>query len=186
MKLSDRLFEDGVFAQGIGFPTVAQRQGARAHDRHRHAHARRPAVRARRVQAGRAASSGSSDGTIGPAAACGRAPRPAVSRDDAKARRLGVLRDLHARPEPPATSSGCSRSTRRRPTASSRAASTRTRSPALPWHVRCVAPHAAQFFVAFTARLSPARRALYGIGSGHRARRPAAACFAGSLSSECP
>ena len=24
MKLSDRLFEEGVFAQGIGFPTVAQ------------------------------------------------------------------------------------------------------------------------------------------------------------------
>jgi glycine C-acetyltransferase len=24
MKLSDRLFEEGVFAQGIGFPTVAR------------------------------------------------------------------------------------------------------------------------------------------------------------------
>ena len=24
MKLSDRLFEEGVFAQGIGFPTVAK------------------------------------------------------------------------------------------------------------------------------------------------------------------
>ena len=52
MKLSDRLFEEGVFAQGIAFPTVA-RQGAGAHDRHRHAHARGAAVRARHVRQGR-------------------------------------------------------------------------------------------------------------------------------------
>ena len=57
MKLSDRLFEEGVFAQGIAFPTVAQRQGARADDRHRDAHARGPAVRARRVRARSAGSS---------------------------------------------------------------------------------------------------------------------------------
>ena len=65
MKLSDRLFAEGVFAQGIAFPTVAARQGARPDHRHRHPHARRPAVRARRVQARRRASSGSSDGPQG-------------------------------------------------------------------------------------------------------------------------
>ena len=50
MKLSDRLFEAGVFAQGIAAPDRAARQGPRAHDRHRHAHARRAAVCARRVR----------------------------------------------------------------------------------------------------------------------------------------
>ena len=40
MKLSDRLFELGVFAQGIGFPTVPPGQGAGADDRHRDPHAR--------------------------------------------------------------------------------------------------------------------------------------------------
>ena len=58
MKLSDRLFEEGVFAQGIAFPDRRARQGARPHDRHRHAHARRAAVRARRVRARSAGSSG--------------------------------------------------------------------------------------------------------------------------------
>ena len=52
-KLSDRLFEEGVFAQAIGYPTVATGQGARPHDRDRDAHARRSAVRARRVPEGR-------------------------------------------------------------------------------------------------------------------------------------
>ncbi len=40
MTLSDRLFEEGVFAQGIGFPDRRPGQGAGPHDRHRHAHAR--------------------------------------------------------------------------------------------------------------------------------------------------
>ena len=53
MKLSDRLFEEGVFAQGIAFPDRREGQGAGAHDRHRHAHARGPAVRARRVRQSR-------------------------------------------------------------------------------------------------------------------------------------
>ncbi len=44
MKLSDRLFEEGVFAQGIGFPDGRARQGARADDRHGHPHARRSPV----------------------------------------------------------------------------------------------------------------------------------------------
>ena len=37
MKLSDRLFEEGVFAQGIGFPTVPGRSVAGADHRHRRA-----------------------------------------------------------------------------------------------------------------------------------------------------
>ena len=41
MKLSDRLFEEGVFAQGIAFPTVA-RDKARVDDRDRHPHAPGP------------------------------------------------------------------------------------------------------------------------------------------------
>ena len=50
MKLSDRLFEEGVFAQGDRVPDRRARQGARAHDRHRHAHAGGPPVRAGRVR----------------------------------------------------------------------------------------------------------------------------------------
>ena len=53
MKLSDRLFDEGVFAQGIAFPDGRARQGARAHHRHRHAHEGRAAVRAGQVQEGR-------------------------------------------------------------------------------------------------------------------------------------
>ena len=41
-KLAARLFERGVFATSVVFPTVAAGQGARAHDRHQRAHARRP------------------------------------------------------------------------------------------------------------------------------------------------
>ena len=48
-KLSDRLFEEGVFAQAIALPDRGQGQGARPHDRHGHPHPRGPAVRARRV-----------------------------------------------------------------------------------------------------------------------------------------
>ena len=50
MKLSDRLFEEGVFAQGIGFPDRAARQGAGPDDRHRHPHRGRAAVRPRRFR----------------------------------------------------------------------------------------------------------------------------------------
>ena len=52
MKLSDRLFEEGVFAQGIAFPTVA-RQGTRADDRHRDPHRGRSRVCPGRLCQGR-------------------------------------------------------------------------------------------------------------------------------------
>ena len=54
MKLSDRLFERGRLRAGDRLPDRRARQGARPHDRHRDAHARGPAVRARRVRGGRA------------------------------------------------------------------------------------------------------------------------------------
>ena len=38
MKLSDALFQEGVFAQGIGVSDRRARQGARPHDRHGHAY----------------------------------------------------------------------------------------------------------------------------------------------------
>ena len=60
MKLSDRLFEEGVFAQGIAFPTVAQGQGARAHHRHRDAHAETSCSSRSTCSRKSAASSGSS------------------------------------------------------------------------------------------------------------------------------
>jgi hypothetical protein len=48
MTLSGRLFQEGVFAQGIAFPTVAGiRPGS--DDRHRDPHPRGPSVRAGRI-----------------------------------------------------------------------------------------------------------------------------------------
>ena len=53
MALSDRLFEKGVFAQGIGFPTVPQGK-ARVRTIVTATHTRDgTAVRARRLQGGR-------------------------------------------------------------------------------------------------------------------------------------
>ena len=52
MAMSDRLFEAGVFAQGIGFPTVARGQARLRTIVDGHAHARRPAVRAGHVRQG--------------------------------------------------------------------------------------------------------------------------------------
>ena len=58
MKLSDQLFDEGVFAQGIGFPTVP-RGKARIRTIVTAAHTRdRIAVRARRIRHGRAAAGG--------------------------------------------------------------------------------------------------------------------------------
>ena len=96
-----------MFAQGIAFPTVAARQGARAHDRHRDAHARRAAVRARRVR--RASARGAGD-RLTWRSRCAMAKASAKTADrsrgrrrragasDAHRARVGVLRDLHARP----------------------------------------------------------------------------------------
>ena len=52
MALSDRLFAEGVFAQGIGYPTVARDTREGSDHRHRHTHARRAAVCAGRVRKG--------------------------------------------------------------------------------------------------------------------------------------
>ena len=52
-KMSDTLFERGVFAQSIGFPDRRPRQGAPAHHRRGDPHEGRPAVRARHVRNGR-------------------------------------------------------------------------------------------------------------------------------------
>ena len=61
MKLSDRLFAAGRVRAGHRVPDRGARQGARAHDRHGDAHARRAAVRARRVRARRRGNSESSE-----------------------------------------------------------------------------------------------------------------------------
>ncbi len=96
MTLSDRLFEEGVFAQGIAFPTVRAGQGARPHHRHRHAHAGRAAVRARLLQEGRHASWASSDRMA-------RSRRSVRLQPSAGANPAGpgLLRALHAGPARP-------------------------------------------------------------------------------------
>ena len=120
MKLSDRLFEEGVFAQGIAFPDRRARQGARADDRHGHPHARGAAVRARRVRARSAASSASSE-------ADAERSRSRVTDESSAAATPddGPFFETYTRDLTPTISSACSRATRARPTSSSRAASTR-------------------------------------------------------------
>ena len=159
MQLSDRLFQEGVFAQGIAFPTVAPRQGARAHHRDRDAHERRSAVRARRLQA---RGWRARDYLM---ARVGEKPRASPLRTGMRdAPRAGweffetYTRDLSRRDfkrlftlETPEAYRFFARGI------------DETELKGQPWHIRAWRRCRA-FFMAFTARLSPARRALYGIG----------------------
>ena len=107
MKLSDRLFEEGVFAQGIAFPTVAARQGARPNDRDSDAYEGRAAVRARCVHDESAANWALSE---------------VVSYKDGV--RTQLLRHVRARSDVPKTSSASSRGTRATHTSTSPGGST--------------------------------------------------------------
>ena len=161
MKLSDRLFAGGRLRAGHRVSDRRPRQGARADDRHGHAHARRTAVRARHVREGRPGTGAD----LKPKSE-GRSLRYLIrtlSYDVCRPGRAGRFFDaIHARPDAGRISSGCSRATRRRPTGTSRADIDRATLDALPWYRRWPI-HARLLFIAFTMRLSPARRVLYAV-----------------------
>ena len=159
MKLSDRLFEEGVFAQGIAFPTVA-RDKARVRTIVTATHTRDElAVRAGQVQEGRARTRTDLDASD--------SMRPAP--------RAHVLRRVHARPDAGGLPAAVhARHGRGLPLSSPRHDRSRPKLAAEPWYRRWLI-HARLLFIAFTMRLSPARRVLYGVGAGRRAPRHDAA-----------
>ena len=159
---------------GHRVPDRRPRQGARAHDRHRDAHAGRSAVRARHVRPRRAGAGDRASGAPGPSMAKVKAPEPPKpanrSRGETRGRRpMPVAASgSSSRPTPaicaPTTSSASSRARRPRPGSSSPGRSRPRSWRSLPWHIRA-AEYTRRAFLAFTLRLSPARRAIYGIGA---------------------
>ena len=129
MKMSDRLFAEGVFAQGIGFPTVAQGRGPAAHHRLGHPHPRRPAVRPRHHGQGRPGTRRSLEARQYPH----MPPLVAGAR---------LLRRLHAGPDQRRAEPALHARHARGRTGSSPAASTRRPFKALPWHRRAARVHA--------------------------------------------
>ena len=140
-----------MFAQGIGFPTVA-RGKARVRTIVTATHTRDELQFALDAFRRSGASSELSE----------RVTQRSVSDHDSSAAaavrdRRPVLRDLHRASRRP-ISSACSRATRPRPTGSSRAASTR-RAARSCRGIAASLDYARLLFLAFTLRLTPARRA---------------------------
>jgi hypothetical protein len=180
MTLSDQLFEGGVFAQGIAFPTVA-RDKARVRTIVTATHTRGgSAVRTRHVRP-RRQGAGDCVGTTWERGV--RRVRPGLRngescREERLNRRRG-RRSRGRRLRCPSRACGSSsrptpRPARRRLPARVHARDARrpgSSSPGrfkpeelarLPWHIRA-AEYTRRAFLAFTLRLSPARRAIYGI-----------------------
>ena len=167
MEMSDRLFERGVFAQGIGFPTVARDQARLADDR------RRPPTRARTCST-RSTCSGKSgrnwasseirqfsqqfgDRTGLMTSSVVPAPFFETYTKDFTTEELGKLFTY----ETPEAYRFFARGINT------------AELEGLPWHRRAV-KYVQAFFLAFTMRLSPARRIIYGAGA--RASRSSASC----------
>ena len=138
MKLSDRLFEEGVFAQGIAFPTVASDK-ARVRTIVTATHTRDDLQFALDASPRSGASSASASAP-GPSWPRSRRPSRRNRRRSPAHRCPWCASGNSSRPTleicAPTTSSASSRARRRRPGSCSPARSRPRRSRDLPWHIR--------------------------------------------------